>query len=82
MNLAFAWQLPRLDGRHCRHCPCLPFTSWSSSFPGNEQVNTISINQVLSNENLISYNKFVQVQGPGLVSGRWAWLGTEMGMEV
>ncbi|KAK2492231.1 hypothetical protein MC885_002638 [Smutsia gigantea] len=27
---------------------------------GNKQVNTISINQVLSNENLISYNKFVQ----------------------
>ncbi|XP_043301735.1 protein-arginine deiminase type-3 isoform X2 [Cervus canadensis] len=27
---------------------------------GNQQVNTVSISQVLSNENLISYNKFVQ----------------------
>ncbi|KAM7097615.1 protein-arginine deiminase type-3 [Molossus nigricans] len=27
---------------------------------GNEQVKTISINQILSNDNLISYNKFVQ----------------------
>lgn len=45
----------------------------SLSFTGNVRVNTISINQVLSNENLISYNKFVQVQGPWAVSRRWTW---------
>ena len=37
----------------------------SLPFSGSVQVNTISINQVLSDENLISYNKFVQVQGTG-----------------
>lgn len=55
---------------------CLPL-----SFPGNVQ-DTISINQVLSNKNLISYNKFVQVQGPRAVSRRWAWRGTGMGTDT
>lgn len=54
----------------------------SRSFTGNVRVNTISINQVLSNENLISYNKFVQVQGPWAVSRRWAGLGAGMGKEA
>ena len=39
--------------------PTLPL-----SFTGNQEVNTVSISQVLSNRNLISYNKFVQVPGP------------------
>lgn len=54
----------------------------SLSFTGNVRVNTISINQVLSNENLISYNKFVQVQGPWAVSRRWAGLEAGMGKEA
>ena len=39
--------------------PTLPLVFLS--FTGNQQVDTVSISQVLSNENLISYNKFVQV---------------------
>lgn len=49
--------------------PTLPL-----SFTGNQEVNTVSISQVLSNGNLISYNKFVQVPGPqARRGGRHGW---------
>ena len=53
---------PRARDPQLWHRSC-PSSNVSLSLTGDKPVNTISINQVLSNVNLISYNKFVQVQG-------------------
>uniref|UniRef100_A0A2K5F4U3 Protein-arginine deiminase type-3 n=1 Tax=Aotus nancymaae TaxID=37293 RepID=A0A2K5F4U3_AOTNA len=54
--------VPAPDGKVRALCmACLSLASGArTEFQDNEQVKTISINQVLSNEGLISYNKFVQ----------------------
>lgn len=41
--------------------PCASPPDLSVSFTGDRRVQTISINQVLSNQSLINFNKFAQV---------------------
>ena len=65
VNLASTRLPPRAGDPHRWHCSC-PSSSVGLSLTGDKQISTVSINQVLSNANLISYNKFVQVQGQGL----------------
>lgn len=62
MNLTSAWLPPRASDPQLWHHSCSS-SNISLSLSGDEPVNTVSINQVLSNANLISFNKFVQVQG-------------------
>lgn len=59
MNLASGLQSGRPS-----YCLALVPPGLFVSFAGDRRVKTISINQVLSNQNLINFNKFAQVQRP------------------